>query len=290
MERYPYSFNKELTEDTVFSPEQFRSLAARIHRNANQMAAFSNFVWGMNVIGIGTGLFWWWWKSSTDLLFPALILYIASKIVLSLLASRLRKKMGDIEKVIRFLENTQDVKSLGTILDLTHAVFYCGSNILCKVNNVADSAARRLLPLIQPTDTEVLNSEHRKALRRQMFFCGAVPSATFTQLRLRALENIGDKRDLPDVLRLIEDNGWYFERKEEISAAAQRCAEIIEERIGREQDREILLRPGIQPDVAPVLLRPACEATTDQPKHLLRAVINDNLFSDDERENNVSDD
>ena len=54
---------------------------------------------------------------------------------------------------------------------------------------------------------------------------------------LSALEQIGDKRDLPDVERLLKEHAVT----NEVRVAAERCAQVIRERVAREAGKDILL-------------------------------------------------
>ena len=88
---------------------------------------------------------------------------------------------------------------------------------------------------------------------------------------LYALEQIGDKRDLPDVERLLKEPSIT----DEIRTAAERCAKAIRERRAREESKDVLLRPDHKPEAPATLLRPAAETADTPPQQLLRPVASD---------------
>lgn len=88
---------------------------------------------------------------------------------------------------------------------------------------------------------------------------------------LVALERIGDKRDLPDLERLLKAGSL----SDEIRAAATRCAQTINERLTQEKVRDVLLRADSKPEAVQTLLRPSVENAAAPPQQLLRAAAND---------------
>lgn len=84
---------------------------------------------------------------------------------------------------------------------------------------------------------------------------------------LYALEQIGDKRDLTDVERLLLENRIT----DEIRTAAARCASVICERVAREEGKDFLLRPERKPEAVDTLLRPSAELQDTPSEQLLRA-------------------
>ncbi len=183
-----------------------------------------------------------------------------------------RKDRNNIQRLLTFVENTEDARQLGAILVLQQ-IGGSPSKITAQVRKAAEEAMRRLLPLTQISDLNALNTQQRACLRRGLFHRGSNtasdywPDTDYCILVLSALEQVGDKRDLPDMERLLKE--YYVTDK--VRAAAERCMQTITERIARENLKDVLLRPDRNPDAPATLLRPSAERANSAPQQLLRA-------------------
>ena len=181
-----------------------------------------------------------------------------------------RTDKNDEQRLLRFIENVQDVNQLGTILE--------AANFSSAIYWATADAIPRLLLLIQPADADRLTTHQRAVLRSDMFgrwlFDGGMrirSGADYCLPMLSALEKIGDKRDLPDVELLLKSQHFT----DEIRVAAERCALVIWERVAREEGKDFLLRADRKPYTIETLLRPTTENAGTPPQQLLRAATSD---------------
>ena len=161
---------------------------------------------------------------------------------------------------------------LGPILD----IYFINGHPSIRLHDArvpVKDAILRLLQLIQSADVDALNTQQRERLRRDLFHRGVSSDMGYWRgpeyclSVLYALEQIGDKRDLPDIERLLKEH--YI--TDEIRVAAERCAEVIRERVAREEGKDFLLRPERKPEAVDTLLRPSGERSDTPNKELLRA-------------------
>ncbi len=184
------------------------------------------------------------------------------------------------KQLIIFMENTQDARQIGTMLNLYDTVAHT-SVMVHQARKASKEAVARLLPLLKPEDADTLNTQQRARIRRDMFVHGFnVPmddcsDAVYCLLVLSALEQIGDRRDLSDVERLIKK--YYTTDK--VRAAADQCVQVIKERIAYENLKDVLLRPDHNPDAPATLLRALAERADSAPQQLLRASASDDTES-----------
>jgi len=148
-------------------------------------------------------------------------------------------------------------------------------DILCKFR--AGATSQKLIELL-PTvgqDGEFLSRKTRAQLSQYVNTIDPTLILAF----LRALEQIGDVNDLPELLHLAQirimrdgilTNSAYNPNLPQIKAQAQHTLSLVEARIARETARETLLRPSDSSEVGS-LLRPATEIPDPAPQTLLRA-------------------
>jgi hypothetical protein len=261
---------------SLLTPDEFRALVAHVRRNTNRVDGLGCAAIIINAIAVVFGLGWWLWFREDKFLPIVIPVVFVNALMTRLFAHRVRKDANQVERLIRFIENTQDARQLGTILDLDGTAGHPGG-IWQKVYKAARGAVIRLLPLLQPSHADTLNSRQRERLRRDLY------SRAFgsNQVMLRnnasslpllyALEQIGDKRDLPDVEQLLK----YKTLTDEVRAAAERCAQTIRERLANENARDFLLRADRKPEAVETLLRPSSEKADTPPQQLLRAATSD---------------
>jgi hypothetical protein len=142
---------------------------------------------------------------------------------------------------------------------------------------VAHEALADLLPRLRAEDAPLLTREHRARLYRALRFSSRFQwpihkDVPLVVAILKALEQVGDARALPEVERLAVRS-----REPRIRTAAQSCLPALRERIAQEREQARLLRPADSPSLlrparAPVenLVRPAQGPGNVEPEKLLR--------------------
>jgi hypothetical protein len=261
---------------SLLTPDEFRELAVRIRLIAWRIQSFGRAAIGANLMIISAGFLLWGWHNAYAVRTSLFALILVNALTSGLIEYSVRKEKQEVERLARFLESTQDVSQLGIIIDLYDTTGSLGEKWQ-KVHMAAGTAVTRLLHLLQTEDTDVLNTQQRAGLRRRMFHPGYILllgdwlSPANSLPVLSALEQIGDKRDLPDVERLLK----YDTLKDEVRAAAERCAQTIRERLANENARDFLLRADRKPEAVETLLRPSSEKADTPPQQLLRAATSD---------------
>ena len=219
---------------------------------------------------------WRWWGLVPALVSLVFVFMLVTEFTVFIVLRKIDKKQPTAERLIRFIENTQDAGLLGTIIDLYVAAGRLGDT-WHEVSNAAFTAAMRLLPLLKSSHAYSLNTQHRVFLRQVMFLPKSVQridrwlGLEYCLPMVYALKQIGDKRDLPDVERLLKQP--YI--TEEIRTAAEHCAQTIWERVTHEEGKNFLLRADRKPEAVATLLRPSVERDDTPPEQLLRAATSD---------------
>ncbi len=265
---------KQSVEILPLTPDEFRAIVARVRSNSNRIEKLERVRNRLNWVAIVFSLGGWWISGAKSYLCVAIAVVCLSFLVTRLAALFVRKDRNEAERLLRFVESTQDVKQLGTVVDLDDAVmsWFC----TCTVNyedaeptkyyiaKAVDAAVVRLLAQIQSEDAEALNTRQRQHLL-DAFSRRADTGFTV----LHTLEQIGDTPDLRNLERLLQ--APYL--NDEFRIAAEFCAEVIRQRIAREEGRDILLRPERKPEAVDTLLRPSEERQDTTPEQLLREFV-----------------
>jgi hypothetical protein len=274
MRRLSTAPDKSIT--ALLLPEEFEVLAARVKYKIRRVQSFAHRATLINLVAvIGGGVLW---AGNAPISF---LWFLCPSVFVMLLTfcnkyATIRSLDKDAQRLLKFVKHTGETTHLRTVLDLWNPDESL-SGIWLSVSREADAAIMRLLPLIQPVHAEIFTTPHRYRLRHSLFHhnitvdLGVWRSNEHCLLVLSALEQIGDRRDLPDIQRLMKEP--YISA--EVRTAAQRCAQIITERIAREDHRDFLLRPDIKPEAVDTLLRPSEERTNTSPRELLRATSTD---------------
>ena len=251
---------------------QFKLLVLRIGRDSIGIRTFHVVLMNAAMIAFVSRTIWRWWGLVSVVMSLVFVFVFVLEFAAFLALRNIDKKQPVAERLISFMENTQDSGLLGTILDLYEAAERLGDEWQA-VTNAAFTTAMRLLPLLQSSDTYHLNTLNRVLLRQVMFLPDTVQrkdhwvGLEYCLSALYALEQIGDKRDLPDVQRLLKAD--YI--TDEIRVAAEFCVQVIWERVAHEEGKDFLLRADRKPENGETLLRPAVENADTPPEQLLRA-------------------
>ena len=148
-------------------------------------------------------------------------------------------------------------------------------DVLCQFG--AKATSQKLIELL-PTvgqSGEFLSRKTREQLFQRVNWMNLTLSLTF----LRALEQIGDVSDLPQLhslaqMRVLRSSilttPGYIANSLQIKEQAQHTLSLVEARIARETAKETLLRPSDFGEVGS-LLHPATEILDPAPQTLLRA-------------------
>ena len=135
------------------------------------------------------------------------------------------------------------------------------------MSDVARAALTNLLPRLSASDSEILDTEQRKLLHRWLTIKNK--ESAFVQAILKALEQVGDERDLPAVQRMA-DREATTQREKTLRGAAQQCLPYVEQRAEQNRVANTLLRAATANESdTQSLLRPVSTAIGADP-HLLR--------------------
>ena len=260
----------------LLTPEEFREIVALLERNTNRVRSVRREVFSIQ--SVFTCVLFLLFLGRNLVTFGTTVTVIGVNAVLAIYINEHhhRRDKRIAPRLLKFVEDTQDVRQLGTILDLYDTVRRLDGRWLT-VYTATHSAVVRLLPWLQSQDADVLNTQQRERLRhdlfrrRTLFNNGYWRGVDYCLTVLSALEQIGDKRDLPDVERLRKEA--YI--TDDIRAAVEHCAEAIRERIAREEGKDFLLRGYRKPESVEILLRPSVANVDTPPELLLRAAISD---------------
>ena len=276
MEPQPPPTTDNPDETALLTPAEFRALAARIQRNSNYGGGLFCGAGYSVLLGITVGAIASIWVGLLIPVVCAVVYGLVLALTLWLFTAYARKDVRHIESLLRFITHTQEAAMLGPILDLKYADMHPG-DIYKTINEAIDAAVLRLLPLVRATDADTLNTEQRANIGYYIWK-GETPGSTrgldnlpYARGVLHALEQIGDKRDLPKIESLL----GAANVTEEFHAAAQRCFDVVTERVTREKDKDVLLRADRKPEAVATLLRPSVENADTIPEQLLRSAAPD---------------
>lgn len=130
----------------------------------------------------------------------------------------------------------------------------------------AADALKRLLPRLRADHAELLNENQFNCLLRAL----RNNDAHLVIAILQALEQIGDRRALPEVERLADAEA-FTHTQQRIKDAANECLPALIDKTVRERAGQRLLRPSTAPGEAEeTLLRPAQGMASIDPQLLLR--------------------
>jgi len=258
-----------LTAKTLLTPEEFRALAAHIHRAESRLNnAIGIAVGGLSItVMAALGSIWFGYPAA-----------IVSWMVLQRLKSMYlrtysgtQKHKQHTERLMRFLAETQDANMVRPILDLEVSYDVEEENSKLILPSI-HAAMLRLLPLIEARHSDSLTSRHRDLIWGYMFRKKRPGECNLTNMPyargvLHAMEQVGGRNELPNLKSMHGSYGV----SQELKAAIQHCIDIVEERVAREEGKEFLLRAGDNPDVSETLLRPTIERADTPSDQLLRA-------------------
>jgi HEAT repeat protein len=165
------------------------------------------------------------------------------------------------------------VRALGATTDarLIGALAACLSDTDRTVRNAATAALKKLLPQVKAGDKQHIAPAEMDALIREL----NGSDAPLTIAILRAFEQIGDERALPEVEWLAMGNADLdSDVPAEVRRAAQECLPFLRLRAEQAEQARTLLRASTPTDAAApdMLLRPApARADETPPEQLLRA-------------------
>lgn len=178
------------------------------------------------------------------------------------------------EAIKRILRDCGDVRAVGVAVDGLAILLLPG-----KMGNATKQAEvraclLRLLPLIQPGESGLLNERQRRSLRNVLRRAANPKPSAFWECEpelviatLRALTVIGDGATLPYAESLANMDATT-PAQERIRETAQECVETLREWTEREKNGQILLRGAPAPG-CDELLHPVNEKPEAAPEQLL---------------------
>ena len=158
------------------------------------------------------------------------------------------------------LIHSNDLRLIGPLLETAASSEISGAT--------AALVLTRLLPRLQASDAEMLDEKARECLNSALLkHCG---NAEFVLSALKALQQIGDARALPVVLKLAH-RADRSAAGQSIREAAQECLPFLEVRAAQQQASQTLLRASDVSAMPPdILLRPVQNPTDVPAEELLR--------------------
>jgi hypothetical protein len=166
------------------------------------------------------------------------------------------------------------VRALGATTDarLAGALAACLSDRDRSVRNAAKEALKKLLPQVKASDKQYIAPAEMDALIREL----NGSDAQLTIAILKAFEQVGDERALPEVEWLAMENSELLDGDVpiEVRRAAQECLPFLRLRAEQAEQARTLLRASAPIDAAApdMLLRPVlARADETPPEQLLRA-------------------
>ena len=133
---------------------------------------------------------------------------------------------------------------------------------------LGSSALAKLLPRLNASDREILDTERRGVLHKALLSGSAKPD--YRKAILAAMEQVGDERDLPAIKKLAERAGTTA-REKEIQEAAKACLPYVELRAEQNRAAHTLLRAATESGAdAEALLRPTSSPAEIDSGSLLR--------------------
>jgi hypothetical protein len=162
------------------------------------------------------------------------------------------------KSIVRLLVNAEDIN---VIAPLVEALTYGGRHDV-EVLRTVTAGLVRLLPQLRASDAHLLNDKQRTHLRRAL----SGTDKPLTIAILKALEQVGDARDLPFVEKIGSPDA-------EVMEAAKACLPFLLARAEQQKVSQILLRASdMNSTTSVVLLRPVTGHESLEPQTLLRAV------------------
>jgi hypothetical protein len=142
-----------------------------------------------------------------------------------------------------------------------------------RVQDMAASALKRLLPRLRASDAHLLTRGQRACLYRRLTMSQVGRDGTLILAILAALQQVGDEAAIPHVRRLA-DGKVLSPTQRKVQAAAQECLPYLETHASQQRASQTLLRASAQEHTpAGDLLRPAESANATVPQELLRPGI-----------------
>ena len=156
----------------------------------------------------------------------------------------------------RQLAQYNDVRAVGAFVE---ALEWSEQDIV----SLAESKLIELLPRLQASDTNLLNTEQRATLNQKL----VTADSTFAKAILKAYEQVGDGAAIQAVEKLTSKAGT----SPDVVEAAQACLPFLIERAKQQEQAQTLLRAANGSATAPeMLLRPANATLENQLETLLR--------------------
>jgi hypothetical protein len=139
-----------------------------------------------------------------------------------------------------------------------------------RVQEMAASALKRLLPQLRASDAHLLTRAQRACLYRCLTMSRVGRDGPLILAILQALQQVGDAAAIPHVRRLAESKVLSpMQRK--VRAAAEDCLPYLEVQASQQRASQTLLRASGQEKLpAGDLLRPAESANVTTPQELMR--------------------
>jgi hypothetical protein len=160
------------------------------------------------------------------------------------------------------LVNAEDLRIVGPLAEMV--VFQSGGG----ASAIATYLLTRLLPRLQASDADLLNTNQRACLYRSL--TTVTNNSDYLIAALKALEQIGDGEALPFVERLAEGR-QRTAGAERVQVAARDCLPYLRLRADKARASQTLLRASSASDTPPnLLLRPAQSRDDAEPEQLLR--------------------
>ena len=275
------STTEQTAETPLLTPDEFKAIVARLRRNPLRNIDVGLYADVILPCGFLVSIIWSLYSEGIPFTWRSISVLVVWVLLKRWLAYIDWQEKQVVQHLIEFVENTSNPAILGAIIDLCVYALSTGERHHA-LYEAGIKAMPRLMPLMQRSDADTLNTEQRNILHNKMFSnrnqfdFNPFPHWQHSLLALRMFEQIGDKRDLPAIERISKEE--Y--RTDEIRIAAERCAEVIRERVAREEGKDFLLRPERKPEAVDTLLRPSEERTDTLPEQLLRATNPDDAPPD----------
>lgn len=206
--------------------------------------------------------FWHYMKTDEVRFYMAWLTVICSCLFPALLGKY--HIMRQMQATVRALTSIEDLRVVGPLLDLLN-------ESVCQLNRQVVAALTRLLPRLQASDAGLLTARQRRRLSEALLYSvrgvhNFSNDHIFAIAILKALEQIGDRRELPLVARIAncKTRSAYMDS---IQAAARACLPHLRQRDTQAQATNTLLRAA---DAAPNGLLRAVGTPDDLSDQLLR--------------------
>jgi hypothetical protein len=246
------------------SPPTFPVKPLEIHENTIQSRAMSNPRVQANedpTVPPNGGIDVQWDRLVTD--FPWEMTYFVIGIGVFVMVG-VRRATAAQKNAGRSLSTIDDIRATGPLIEVLMVDDTA-------VRNLARSSLRILLPRLRASDIGLLNDQRHRLLHKEL----RTKDSGWATLILRALEQVGDGRDVQMVVRIATDV-FSARGSREVRQAAEDCLKFLFQREQDDRMRSTLLRPfGYDPVNNLTLLRPASDAQDIDAMLLLRSVEHD---------------